>query len=249
MPAAKYRHFDVRSQEGRRFIEIWNKANRRGVQAKLMKEFGIPIAAVYRIRKQLGLEDLEGGRHPGRRKLVKRIKRLYWREFSTIMIARMVKMSEENVRNILISERVSMNPQYCTNPLYFPFKNLKKGRLQTLRKIKDMYLSEHKTVAQISRELGVDQCAVARKLKLMGVQLRQNHQPLKGGYPCLWCGRVMENVWQNSGPRKQKYCSGRCKNRSKDYLGMMRGTRKFSANRKAMMEGESSRSFSRICFA
>jgi len=44
----------------------------------------------------------------------------------------------------------------------------------------------------------------------------------------------METVWQNKGPRKQKFCGGVCKNRAKDYRRMLKG-QKFSENRMKMM--------------
>lgn len=231
MKTWQLRRFEKYSQAGRRFILLWNAADRRGIQTKLAAEFNISIAVVYRVRKKLGLPDLHSAIHPGTRKLVRKIIKMYFRhERSTLSIAKSVRMCPENVRRILKSRNVPMHPKHVTNPLYIPFKNNhSRGHITLVKKIKSEY-EMGETIAELARRYGFDQGAISKKLKMLHVDIRQNHGLLPGGYPCLWCGNIMEKVWQNRGPRKQKYCDGKCKNKAKDFRRMLKG-QKFSQTR------------------
>jgi hypothetical protein len=44
----------------------------------------------------------------------------------------------------------------------------------------------------------------------------------------------MEKVYQNKGPRKQKFCDNKCKNKAKDYRRMLKGGRGTPSRLKAM---------------
>ncbi len=238
MPAARHTEFErdpIATLKAREFIRMWNKADRAGIHKKIAEHFGISIATVYRIRKKLGLMPLHSKKHPGRSNLIKRIRKMYWQDKSTLWIGKVLRMTHENVRRILKSQGIELNPQYVINPLYFSTKSgLSPTKLA--KKIKEMYLDEKKTAAHIAKELNIDQGTVSTKLYAMGVKvLRQNHQLIKGGYPCNWCNTIMEKVWQNKGPGKQKYCNHKCKNRANDYRRMRRG-QKISVTRLAAME-------------
>lgn len=221
MVKKKQHEFEKYTPKGRRFIKLWNKADRRGIRKKIADEFDISVEMVHIIRKKLELQPLHSPDHPGTKALRKRIRKLYWNDRSTLQISRILRMSEENVRKILHKEGVQMKPQYVVNPLYFPFAKNDRGHTTVLKEIKKEY-QEGKTVAEIARERGFDAMAVAKKLKNLGIEFRQHHQPLPGGYPCEWCGEIMERVWQNSGPRKQRFCGGSCKNRVKEFRRLTR---------------------------
>jgi len=234
MAEHKIKLFTPTSDEGKKFIKLWNKADRDGIQKKIVKELNISISMVYKIRKKLNLPDLHSKHHPGRRKLIKRIIKHYWNGKSTRVISKIYDMSQENIRIILINNNVDMKPRYSINPLYFSFKNKSMTHNKTLKMIKRLYVDEKMSAADIAKKLNLDQGAVSKKLKAMNIVLRQNHRNVKGGYPCQWCGKIMDKVWQNKGPRKQKFCCGSCKNRAKDYRRMIKGER-FSSNRVNMM--------------
>jgi len=103
VPAAKHTRFTKFTKEGREFIRLWSAANSDGIQNKLAERFGISVPVVYRVRKKLGLPDLHDYKnHSGKRKLYKRIRRLYVnKERSTIQIARLVRMCSQRVNLIL----------------------------------------------------------------------------------------------------------------------------------------------------
>jgi endogenous inhibitor of DNA gyrase (YacG/DUF329 family) len=63
----------------------------------------------------------------------------------------------------------------------------------------------------------------------MNIELRQNHKSVAGGYPCLWCAKVMEKVWIASGQRKQQFCSSSCKNKGKDLRRYLDAERRIKA--------------------
>lgn len=218
----KYHLFTEETELGRKFIKMWNSARRDGAQITLAKEFNLSIPTVYRIRKLLKLPDLHKGDHPGIIARNKRMKSLYERGYSTIRIASIFRMSSQLVNIVLKKQGIKLGPQHCTNPLFFKVKNSKMAINNLLKEIKDMYEYKHMTAAQIAKHFGIDQGTVSTKLKAMGFQtLRQNHQPVKGGYDCEWCRKYMESVWQNHGPRKQKFCSHNCRNKAKDLRRMV----------------------------
>jgi len=227
MPTQIHRDFEKFSIKGKEFIELWNKGNRDGIQVKLADHFGMSVPTVSRIRRKLELEPLHSGNHPGRQHLIKRVKKLYYHGRSTLQIAEILKLNAQSIQNILHKTTITMNPQHCINPLYFKVKNLDGITLHSfLKEIKNMYCEDNISAAKIAQQFGVDQGTVACKLKAMGVDLRQNHnQVLEGGYPCQWCGNIMEKVYQNKGPRKQKFCDNKCKNKAKDYRRMLKGGR------------------------
>jgi len=183
---------------------------------------------VYKTRVALGLPALEpGDDHPGRQALERKIRKLYvLKGLSVIQIGKRVRMNDENVRKILKKHGVEMRVAHVTDPLYFPIKNSGPGRTdcQLRDKIKTLFY-DGVTIAQIGKQLGVDQGTVSTKLRAMGVDTEplNNHKKLDGGYPCLWCGVVMGKVWQNRGVRRQKYCGSPCSCRAKDYRKIIRG--------------------------
>lgn len=219
MAKNKHKEFNENSDKGELFIKMWNKADRDGIQQRIAEEFGISVASVYRIRKKLGLSSLHSKEHPGRSKLIKRIKRLYWKGKSSVYIGRYFNLSTENVRKILISEKVEMNEQFVTNPLNFPFKNNVIGHQRLLDLLKKEY-EEGNTIVNLSKKYNIDQRAISLKLRAMGVKIKTNNRMLPGGYPCKWCAEIMDEVKQNKGLRKQLYCSSKCKNMIRDFKKM-----------------------------
>jgi len=173
MPASKHYEFTLYTEKGREFIKIWNSAYMDGIQKTIAERFGISIAVVYRIRKKLnlpGLHDMKN--HPGKRKLCKRIRKLYiTKERSSLQIAKIFKMSPENVRNILLKMKVEMKPQHVTNPAYFPTKS-SLTPTQLLKEIKRLYCDENIPARKIALILRIDQGTVRTKLKAMGIPIR-----------------------------------------------------------------------------
>lgn len=222
-----HKKFETFSQEGKEFIKLWNKGNRDGLQKEMAEHFGMSVCSVQRIRDKLGLYALHSGKHPGRQKLIKRIKRFYYDGRSTLQIAKILRMSPQSIQNILHKTSLVMKPQHCVNPLYYSVKNLEGITLpQFLKEIRHHYTYENMSAAQIAKKYGVDQGTISNKLKAMDISLRQNHnQVLEGGYPCQWCATIMDKVYQNKGIRKQKFCGHSCKNKAKDYRRMIKGGR------------------------
>lgn len=235
MAKAKHHLFETFTREGREFIRIWNKGYKKGIKKKLAEKFELSIATVYRIRKKLELFDICSLEHPGRKKLIKKIKKMYlWDNVSTLRIAEILRMSSENIRKLLIKEQVPLGPKHVTNALYFPTRSgIPKSKL--IKLIKNRYY-DGQTAAEIAGELGIDQSSVCTKLKCMDIDLRQTHRHLKGGYQCQWCGTVMEEVWQNKGIRKQKFCSNRCGNKAKDYRRYVAGKRISKTRKKTLIQ-------------
>jgi len=92
-----------------------------------------------------------------------------------------------------------------------------------------MHLDDKLTQKQIAVKLHIDPSTVSTKLKAMGYKTNDNHhQLMDGGYPCQWCGKIMVKVWQNKGPRKQKYCNSKCSERAKDYRRMRKYSEMYS---------------------
>lgn len=218
---SKFEEFSPLADE---FKKLWLAADRDGIQNDLADHFGVSVATISRIRKKLNLPTLHGGDHPGRKALIKRIKKLYWKGRSSLSIAKIVRLNDQSILNILHKENVPLRDQHVTNPLYFSVKSSKMTTAQAIVKIKKLYW-EGLPLYKIAEEVGVDQGTVSNKLKGMGLNTKRKHnnRSLKGGYPCLWCNQVMDTVWQNKGSRKQKYCSGSCKNKAKDLRKLLRG--------------------------
>jgi hypothetical protein len=216
---------------------MWNHADRDGIQKILVEHFGISIALVYRIRKKLNLPKLTDWKnHPGKRNLYKRIRKLYLnKERSTPAIGKIVKMCDQNVNKILKAQNVTLRPAHIHDNRYTQTSSdLTPTKL--LQEIKRRYLDEKQSGVQIAKDFGIDQGTVTTKLRALGIKMRHNyHKYEKGGYPCQWCGEVMEKVWHIDGKRKQKFCSGRCRNMAKDYRRMLKG-RKVSKARLESME-------------
>ena len=172
MPAAKHVLFSEHSKEGREFIRLWNAADREGIQKTLSERFGISVATVYRIRKNLSLPDLHDHKnHPGKRKLYKRIRKLYVnKERSTLQIAKIVRMSDENVRKILIRSGITLRPQHVTNPAYFKTgSSLTPAKL--LKEIKRLYNDEKLPARHIAKRLSIGEGTVRNKLKAIGINI------------------------------------------------------------------------------
>ena len=151
---------------------MWNSSYRDGIQIKIAEHFGISIPTVYRVRKQLGLANLHDVKnHPGKKRFFKRVKRLYLvKERSTIQIARICRMSDENIRKILIKQGVELRPQYIMNPAYYP-TNSHLTAHQLLKEIKRLYVEEKLPATHIAKQLGIDQGTVRTKLKAMGIPI------------------------------------------------------------------------------
>jgi transposase-like protein len=116
-----------------------------------------------------------------------------------------------------------MRPDYVTNPLYFPFKKAEMGHTLILKRIKDLH-EKGLTVRDIAKELNLDHDAVSRKLKAMGFTVwRSGGKRVPAGYPCAWCGKMMDYVNVSTGSRKQRYCSTKCVSKAKELRKYLRG--------------------------
>jgi len=225
MPASIHKEFEEQSELGLKFIELWNKQDRDGAQNVMADKFKISIPSVYRIRKKLGLELLHSPEHPGKKKLFKRIKRLYYKMESTAAVARAVGMSSQGVNQILVKQGVEIGQPWIKNILLAPPHN---GMTITRfnAALKDMAENQGMNAAQIAKALKADHNSVCRKLTAMGILLNQNHRMADGNYPCEWCGKIMHKVWIVKGKRKQRYCCGPCKSKTKDYRRFMNADKK-----------------------
>jgi len=172
LPASKHHRFTEHSKEGREFIKMWNSAYRDGIQIKLAEHFGLSVATVYRIRKQLGLANLHDVKnHPGKRQFIKRVTRLYLKkERSCLQIGKIFKMNEENIRKILRKQRIQLRLPHITNPAYCQTKS-HLTPLQLLKEIKRLYVDEKLPASHIAKKLGIDQSTVRTKLKAMNIKI------------------------------------------------------------------------------
>lgn len=212
----KHQDYEEYTELGRKFIQRWNKMDRDGAQNIISEEFNISIPTVYRIRKKLGLKHLHDPKHPGRKALYKRIRKLYHKHESTSKVGMIVGMSSQNINKILRKQNVKINPPYLTNILLMPSHNgMPTTKLN--KTIKKLYLEEGMTGKEISEALNCNHNSIVARLRAMGISPKQNHQHVHGGYPCLWCNTIMDKVWVARGKRKQKYCCSSCKNKVKDY--------------------------------
>ena len=205
MGIKKHHLYEEFSELGMKFVKRWNEMDRDGAQIIISKEFDLAIPTVYRIRKKLGLKLLHDPEHPGRKLLLKKIKKLYWKHDSTQKVANAVHMSSQNVNKLLVLQGVEINPPWVVNMLLMPPHNgMTAAKFNGT--IYKLYTDEGMNAKQISKVLKCDHNAVCNRLKEMRVNTNQNHRLAKGGYPCLRCGVIMETVWIARGNRKQKYC-------------------------------------------
>jgi len=222
---------------GKEFIKMWNESYMDGVQKKIAERFKISIPTIYRIRKELGLKDLHNPEHPGNIKMRQRIKGMYHQGLGTEFIGKVMGMCSQNVQKILHKEGVEMRPQHITNPIFYKTRS-DINPLKLPKMIKKLYLKDKLTQQKIAGKLHINPSTVSTKLKAMGLKIRSNnHQLMKGGYPCQWCGKIMKKVWQNKGLRKQRYCSNtNCSENAKDYRRMKKHTERYSKVRMDKME-------------
>jgi len=237
MPANIHKEFTEFTPKGQEFIKLWNNEWNDGAQIRLAKHFGMSVPTVYRIRKKLGLPNLM--ETPARKKWEKHVVKNYLnKEWSTLRLAEIYKMSSQNINMVLRKHNVELRPQNVVNCAYYKTRQLDYSPAKLLYEIKRLYVDEKMTVVGVAKKLGIDPSAVSNKLKAMHIEIvRQNHNYIKGGYPCEWCGNIMEKVWQNKGKRKQKFCDGACKNKAKDLRRMLKGQRR-SETRLERMLGE-----------
>ena len=223
MAKAIHKEFETISPKGREFIKLWNKSWRDGAQIKLAKHFKMSVPTVYRIRKKLNLPDLF--ETPARKSWEKRVCSYYHKGYSTLKIAEMYKMCSQNINKVLKEHNVEMKPQHVVNCTWYSTRQLNMSHHQLLIKMKELYCDNKMTVVKTAKELGIDPGTVTNKLRAMDIDIRlNNHKPVKGGYQCHWCSNIMDRVWQNSGPRKQKYCDSKCSNKAKDLRRMAKQT-------------------------
>ena len=164
--------FTPYTEKGMEFIKLWNAADRDGIQKKLSEHFGITIPTVYRIRKKLNLPNLHDSKnHPGKRLLLKRIRKLYLtKERSSVQIAKILDMCPENVRNMLKMMNIETRPSHCVNPKYFTTRsNITPHQL--LQKIKKLYVDEQLPASHIAKKLGIDPGTIRTKLKAMNIKI------------------------------------------------------------------------------
>lgn len=213
--STKHKDYEDFTPQGKEFIDIWNAQDRDGGLDVVAKHFGMSIPTVYRIRKKLKLAELHSKEHPGKRALYKRIKKLYYEYNSTHRVGMVVGMSSQRVNQILREQNVELGPKHIVSVAGISPKN---GMSVTefMKSIRELHYEGH-TCKSMSLILKVDQSTISKRMKILGLKPKQNHQSIYGGYSCLWCGKIMEHVWIAHGPRQQKFCSGSCKNRAKDY--------------------------------
>lgn len=219
IPSSKHHLFTPYTPEGKQFIEMYNSADKVGIQKRLSQHFSISIPTVYRIRKNLKLPDFHDKKnHPGKINLMKRIRKLYInKERSTIQIGQILRISSEKVRYMLLKMRVTLRPSHVTNPSYYKTRQTKFTPYQLLQQIRNLYLYEHLPILHISNRLGISEESVRTKLKAMKI-----HKPRKLDYStltkanCQWCNTLFPQ-YISKGPKTQRYCSPRCSNKAKDY--------------------------------
>jgi len=232
----KKTQFEPYATKGKLFIEMWNNANSNGIQKQIAKHFEISIAQVYRIRKKLNLLDLDDKNHPGRKKLIKRIIKLYLKkDRSSTQIGLIVGLSSQHILNILHKSNIIVRETHINNVSYFATKShLTPHKL--LIEIKRLYLDEKYSAHKIAEICGINQETVRNKLKALNIKIRNNkHKYVKSNDKCQWCNNVMEHIYHNTGARKQLYCNSKCSNFAKDYRRMIKGKR-VSINRLNTME-------------
>ena len=236
MAKMKYKQFLEGMPRAEEFKKLWLEQHGDGAQNVIAKHFDLSIPLVYRIRVMLKLPHLHSEEHPGRREFRKRVKRLYYEHKSTERVGKIVGMSSQRVNQILREERVSLFPQHVSNILSYPPTN-GMSQVQFNKACKRMY-AEGMTINQIAADLEVDTSSVSKRLKAMGIELRQNHKHVQvpGGYPCLWCKKIMEQVWITKGPRKQRYCGSSCKNKGKDLRKYLDADRRVKAFQKELQQ-------------
>lgn len=210
MARPKHKEFTEYSELGLKFIKRWNKLMWKHQAKEMAKELGMSRSTLDRIRRKLNLPYLEAT--PGRQRLIKRIRKMYRKEKSTIWIASVLRCCPQTIQNILHNEGVKMRAQHVTNPLYYKTRSGIRPA-QLAKKIKDLYM-DGKTCVQIAKEIGIDPGTVSNKIRGMGYGFTQRKS--KGGYNCQWCNSYMEFVNVSRGARKQKFCSHSCKNKAKD---------------------------------
>ena len=181
----KYRLFDEGTHLGDKFTTLWNKqVKQHGAQIAMAEKFNISISTVQRIIKRLGLKSIRDPNHPGRKNFVKKIKKLYLKGYSTTQIARVVRWADggQGIGIILKNAGVEMNPQHVTNPKFFRTRCLDYTPYQLLKKIKDMYVYDKMTAAEIARKLKIDQGTVSTKLKAMNITIVIRRRVKEGIY-------------------------------------------------------------------
>ncbi|KKK80174.1 hypothetical protein LCGC14_2826090, partial [marine sediment metagenome] len=175
MVASKHHLYEEYSELGMKFISRWNKMDRDGAQNIMAEEFDLAIPTVYRIRKKLGLKNLHDLNHPGRKALLKKIRKLYWRHESTAKVARAVHMSSQNVNKLLVLQGVELNPPWVVNLLLCPPHNgMTASKFNGT--IKKLYIDEGMNAKQIAKVLKCDHNAVCNRLKAMRIDTKQNHR-------------------------------------------------------------------------
>ena len=235
MAKSKHKEFTEYTLKGQEFIRIWNSEWRDGAQVRLAEHFGISVPTIYRIRKKLNLPDLMST--PARIKWERQVVKNYLnKQWSTIRMAEIYKMSSQNINTVLKKHNIELRPQHTVNCAYFKTRQLNYSPARLLKEIKKLYLEENMTVVQTAKKLKIDPGTVTNKLRAMNIEVRiNNHRSIIGNYPCQWCGITMDKVWQNKGLRKQKYCNSVCKNKAKDLRRMIRGQRKADTRLEKML--------------
>lgn len=213
--------------EAEEFKKLYLSQHGRGGQQVLADHFKISIATVYRLRILYGLPHLCSKEHPGRKAFRKQVKDLYYKHGSTERVAKALRISSQGVNKILREERVTLGPQKISNILSKPPGN-GMGPASFNKACKNLY-ENGMTIPQIALELQVDQSSISKRLRAMNIELRQHHQLVPGGYPCVWCSKIMEQVWVASGSRRQRYCGARCKNRAKELMRYVHAERRIKA--------------------
>lgn len=151
------------------FINDYLKICRDGHIKSLAEKYHMSICTVVRLRNKLHLPLLF--ETDARKHLIKRIKRLYYEGRSSLQIAEIVNYSPEQIRHILIDERVTLRPAHVTDCRYFKTQQTKFTKTLLLKEIKKLYVDEHMPCKQIADRLGIWEGTVSSKLKAMGIQI------------------------------------------------------------------------------
>jgi len=172
MPIKKQIYFEIFNKQGKDFIKMWNGKHKK---EEIARCFNMSIPTVKRLRRRLKLipkNDYKN--HPYQKKLNKRIKKLYYKGYSTISISKIKKICDESVRRRLKHMNVNLRGRHERNVLYNSYTAGAKHNHSPnfLRKIiKELY-GDGTPVKYIAEQIGIDKCSVIRRIKAMNLTVR-----------------------------------------------------------------------------
>lgn len=161
------------------FITDYLNSYGDGTIKELAKKYNVTDPTIQRLRVKLGMPQLFDANHPGNWKMIKRIKKLYYKGLSSLRIGPIVKMCPENVRKILLAHNVELRPSHVVDCKYFKTRSHLTPTL-LLKEIKRLYTEEKMPLVDIAKEVGVWEGTVSSKLKAMGFDIITRRSMKKG---------------------------------------------------------------------